>query len=87
MNSGQVVAALLPPSAAISNLIDQRLRPDGLTLFQANCLAGWQDVFHLHVHIVPRDANDRLVQRWKDAPHGGAHLGSIGNTVEARKHR
>ena len=30
------------------------LEPDGLTLFQANRKVGWQDVFHFHLHLVPR---------------------------------
>ncbi|MEV0129582.1 HIT domain-containing protein [Dactylosporangium sp. NPDC050688] len=46
------------------------LRPDGLTLFQANGAAGWQDVFHLHVHLVPRLAGDHLARPWVAAPVG-----------------
>jgi histidine triad (HIT) family protein len=50
----------------------QRIRtvldPDGLTLFQANRDAGWQDVFHLHVHLVPRAADDHLARPWTAAP-------------------
>ena len=44
------------------------LRPDGLTLFQANRPAGWQDVFHLHVHLVPRTEGDRLRRPWQARP-------------------
>lgn len=41
------------------------LKPDGLTLFQANRAAGWQDVFHLHVHLVPRRDGDHLCRPWQ----------------------
>ncbi|MEO3755778.1 HIT domain-containing protein [Streptomyces sp. B6B3] len=44
------------------------LEPDGLTLFQANREAGWQDVFHLHVHLVPRMAADTLSRPWTAGP-------------------
>ncbi|MFF5204978.1 HIT family protein [Streptosporangium sp. NPDC000396] len=44
------------------------LDPDGLTLFQANRAAGWQDVFHLHVHLVPRTAGDHLHRPWSAEP-------------------
>lgn len=44
------------------------LCPDGMTLFQANCGTGWQDVFHLHVHIVPRYEGDRLQRPWVARP-------------------
>jgi histidine triad (HIT) family protein len=49
----------------VARLLDERLRPDGMTLFQANRAAGWQDVFHMHVHLVPRYAGDQLRKSWK----------------------
>lgn len=48
----------------VAGLLRARLDPPGLTLFQANRSAGWQDVFHLHVHVVPRHPGDRLVLPW-----------------------
>ncbi len=48
--------------------IREVLAPDGLTLFQANRDAGWQDVFHLHVHLVPRTAGDHLHRPWTASP-------------------
>ncbi|UNO43711.1 HIT domain-containing protein [Streptomyces sp. MST-110588] len=44
------------------------LAPDGLTLFQANREAGWQDQFHLHVHLVPRRDGDHLTRPWTASP-------------------
>lgn len=40
--------------------------PDGLNLFQANRRAGWQSVFHFHIHVVPRWADDPLVPNWQE---------------------
>ncbi len=80
-------AAVARTTRAVCELIDQRLGPDGLTLFQANRSAGWQDVFHLHVHVVPRYENDGLVQPWKDAPYGGSQLDAIGDRLGADKQR
>jgi histidine triad (HIT) family protein len=48
--------------------IREVLAPEGLTLFQANGEAGWQDVFHLHVHLVPRSVSDSLNRPWHKAP-------------------
>jgi histidine triad (HIT) family protein len=42
------------------------LRPEGLNLFQANGSAGWQSVFHFHVHVVPRWKDDQLAPNWTD---------------------
>lgn len=49
----------------VAALLAERLRPDGLTLFQANKAAGWQTVFHIHVHVVPRHRGDPLTPSWK----------------------
>ena len=43
--------------------------PDGLNLFQANRTAGWQSVFHFHIHVVPRWNDDPLIPNW-DEPQG-----------------
>jgi histidine triad (HIT) family protein len=48
----------------VSEAIRDGLNPDGLTLFQANRRAGWQDVFHFHLHLVPRWQDDALVKPW-----------------------
>jgi histidine triad (HIT) family protein len=53
------------------------LAPEGLTLFQANRPAGWQDVFHLHVHLVPRAAGDHLHRPWTAEPVGLPELEAI----------
>jgi histidine triad (HIT) family protein len=48
----------------VARRLKEVLRPDGLTLFQANGGAGWQDVFHFHMHLVPRWTNDELTKPW-----------------------
>lgn len=57
-------AALSRSVHRVARRLEDRLRPDGLTLVQSNRAAGWQDVFHLHVHLVPRWAGDALVRPW-----------------------
>ncbi|MFJ6199262.1 HIT family protein [Micromonospora sp. NPDC092111] len=58
--------------ARTAHRIAQRIRaeldPDGMTLFQANRAAGWQDVFHLHLHVVPRAEGDHLHRPWVASP-------------------
>jgi len=44
---------------------EHRLKPDGMTLFQPNRAAGWQTVFHIHVHVVPRHKGDPLPTSWQ----------------------
>jgi len=50
----------------VAQRLEDRLHPDGLSVFQSNRAAGWQDVFHLHVHLVPRYAGDSLTPPWTE---------------------
>src|SRR3954451_13115428 len=40
----------------------------GVTILQANGAAGWQTVFHYHVHVIPRYPDDRLREPWTPSP-------------------
>lgn len=55
-------------------------QPDGLNLFQANGEAGWQSVFHFHIHVVPRWFGDPLIPNWHE-PQG--KRGDIPQAAEA----
>ncbi|MGW6913301.1 HIT family protein [Kitasatospora sp. NPDC054939] len=61
-------AAVMATVHRMAARIRDVLAPDGLTLFQANRDAGWQDVFHLHVHLVPRTSGDHLHRPWQATP-------------------
>ncbi|MCY1144074.1 HIT family protein [Actinoplanes sp. Pm04-4] len=61
-------AAVMRTAQLMADHIRDVLEPDGLTLFQANRVAGWQDVFHLHVHLVPRKDGDHLHRPWVADP-------------------
>lgn len=61
-------AAVMRAAHRMAQRIGRVLKPDGLTLFQANRAAGWQDVFHLHLHVVPRYKGDHLHRPWKASP-------------------
>ena len=44
------------------------LHEDGLSLFQSNGEASGQEVFHLHVHLVPRHLGDGRLTVWERDP-------------------
>lgn len=52
--------------AETTHLMAERLRtvlePDGLNLLQSNREEGWQTVYHLHVHLLPRRQGDSLLR-------------------------
>lgn len=52
----------------VADLLNNTLEPDGTTIFQMSREAGWQTVFHLHMHVIPRWAGDSLHEPWDIAP-------------------
>ncbi len=59
------LTAVMVMAKQVAHLLDERLSPDGLNLTQANRAAGWQEVFHFHVHVIPRWAGDGLTRLWQ----------------------
>jgi histidine triad (HIT) family protein len=59
-----VLSEVMAMTQAIAKLLENQLKPDGMTLFQMNRAAGWQTVFHFHMHVIPRWSRDALVEPW-----------------------
>lgn len=52
----------------VADILAQRLAADGVTVFQMNKSAGWQSVFHIHFHVIPRWDEDNLSKPWSISP-------------------
>jgi histidine triad (HIT) family protein len=52
----------------VADLLMTKLLSEGTTIFQMNREAGWQTVFHAHMHVIPRWSNDSLHKPWDIAP-------------------
>ena len=46
----------------------ERLGADGVNLLNSSRRAAWQTVFHFHLHLIPRYADDPLRLPWIPAP-------------------
>lgn len=57
-------AALFVAARRIAQAIDAAFTPAGITILQANRPAGWQTVAHLHLHVLPRHADDGVTLGW-----------------------
>jgi histidine triad (HIT) family protein len=57
-------AAVFCTSMRIAQALKKAMHPAGMTLLQANEEAGWQTVFHFHIHILPRHAADGVELTW-----------------------
>lgn len=58
------VAALMLAAAKIARAVQAAFEPEGMTILQANKPAGWQTVPHLHLHVLPRYADDGVDLTW-----------------------
>jgi histidine triad (HIT) family protein len=52
----------------VADLLMNKLSSEGTTIFQMNREAGWQTVFHAHMHVIPRWSGDALHKPWDIAP-------------------
>jgi histidine triad (HIT) family protein len=52
----------------LAQRITERLGADGVNLINSCGSAAWQTVFHFHVHVIPRYADDPLHLPWIPAP-------------------
>jgi histidine triad (HIT) family protein len=49
----------------VATRLRDRLGPLGMNVTQSNGAAAWQDVFHYHVHLIPRYGDDGLRPPWR----------------------
>jgi histidine triad (HIT) family protein len=48
----------------LAQRMDGALEPDGFNLLNSCRPAGWQTVFHFHIHVIPRYDDDPLKLPW-----------------------
>lgn len=56
--------AVFRGAARVSRAIQAAFQPEGLSVYQANGKAAGQTVFHLHIHLVPRQEGDGMALTW-----------------------
>ena len=63
-------AALLVTGRRIARAVEEAFKPEGILVLQANRPGAWQTVPHLHLHVLPRHADDGVAINWprKDPP-------------------
>jgi histidine triad (HIT) family protein len=66
--SSEEYGAMASAAKKVADLLHQRLDSEGTTIMQMNREAGWQTVFHAHMHVIPRWSGDGLHKPWDIAP-------------------
>ncbi len=69
----------------VAQAVKRALAPAGITLLQANEPAGGQTVFHFHMHVFARYAEDRERVRlsWQHEPAPAATLDDLAKKIRA----
>jgi len=60
-----LLAAVAQTTQKVARAVTEALKPDGYNVMQNNGSAAGQEVFHYHVHIVPRWEGDNAIRAWK----------------------
>jgi histidine triad (HIT) family protein len=58
------LAATALTAQRLAKRVTERLGADGVNLLNSCGSAAWQTVFHLHIHVIPRYADDPLRLPW-----------------------
>jgi histidine triad (HIT) family protein len=75
--SADLYGQLAASAKKVADLLQGKLGSEGTTIFQMNREAGWQTVFHIHMHVIPRWSRDGLHKPWDIAPADEADLASL----------
>jgi len=57
---GETAAVVMKTTVKVARAVKMALQPDGMNLVQSNERAGGQEIFHFHIHVIPRWYDDGL---------------------------
>ncbi len=73
----EVASKIMEAVVPLATAIREALNPDGLNIIQNNEAAGFQTVFHFHLHLIPRWEADSLQPLWQ--PRNEGNIEEISN--------
>jgi histidine triad (HIT) family protein len=66
--------------------MEEVLEPDGFNILNSCRPAAWQTVFHFHLHVIPRYADDPLKLPWVPGPGEGAEIAEVAGRLRKGDH-
>ena len=60
----ETYAHVAATAKTVADVLSSQLGSEGTTVFQMSREAGWQTVFHIHMHVIPRWDGDKLHKPW-----------------------
>lgn len=76
--------AVMLATLKVANDIKSSLKADGMNLFQCNEPAAAQDVFHFHLHLIPRFDDDSISLPWRPQPTTPDELKKIAGKIKSQ---
>ena len=67
----------------IATAINKVVQPEGINLLQANGPGARQSVFHFHMHVIPRYADDGVGMNWEIKPGDMDAIGKLAERIAA----
>ena len=67
----------------IATAVDKVVQPEGINLLQANGPGAKQSVFHFHMHVIPRYADDGAGMNWEMTPGDMDAIGELAGQISA----
>ena len=79
------LAACMELAQEIARRARDRLGADGVNLLNCSGEAAWQTVFHVHIHVIPRYADqhdkDAIGLPWRSVPSDPDEIEGLGNRL------
>lgn len=79
--SDEEAAAVFKATVKIARGVRDASGCEGMNLVQSNGEAGGQDVFHFHLHILPRYSGDKIIFDWDNTPASAEMLSRIATEI------
>jgi len=76
-------SAIFRATVKIARSVRDASKCEGLNLVQSNGSVGQQDVFHFHLHIVPRFSGDHIILDWDNTPASQEELSKIAQEIQS----
>ncbi len=77
-----LAASIFQTTVKVARAIRDASNCEGLNIVQSNGKAGQQDVFHFHLHIVPRFFDDQIIFGWDNTPANRDVLDNLANEIK-----
>ena len=80
-----VLADVMPRVHAIAAQVVKGVKADGFMMVVFNGPAAGQEVFHLHVHIIPRKKGDGVRLGWPKTQYADGEMSKVAEKIRAAK--